>query len=75
MFAAEEDIFISALNWIKHEPESRKEKISDFLKILKLKLINRHFLVKVIGQEKIIREDPECYSQVVQMYETVLMKS
>jgi len=73
MFAAEEDIFISALNWIKHEPESRKEKISDFLKILKLKLINRHFLVKVIGQEKIIRENPECYSQVVQMYETVLM--
>ena len=75
MFAAEEDIFISALNWIKHEPESRKEKISDFLKILKLKLINRHFLVKVIGQEKIIRENPDCYSQVVQMYETVLMKS
>ena len=75
IFASEEELFTSAINWTKHDPETRKDKIPEFLKILKLKLINRHFLVKVIGQEKLIQDSAESYSHVVKMYETVLMKS
>lgn len=73
MFASEEEIYLAAIKWVKYDLEPRREKLFDLISHLKFHLLNKNFLVKVIGKETLVRDDKRCFEKLVEMYEAMIL--
>ena len=74
MFCPEEDIYLATLKWIKYDLDSRRSKLFDLISHLKFHVLNKNFLVKIIGKEPLIRDDKQCFNKLVEMYEALLLE-
>ncbi|XP_044764254.1 kelch-like protein 17 [Coccinella septempunctata] len=58
--SSEEDVFIAALNWVKHDLTERSKYIAKLMVHVRLPLVNREFLMTRVDNEGLIRENNEC---------------
>ncbi|KAL1464852.1 hypothetical protein WDU94_004463 [Cyamophila willieti] len=58
--ASEEKVFLSVLNWVKHEAADRVQYIAKLLSHVKLPLLPRDFLMSSVESESLIKESPDC---------------
>ncbi|XP_050302489.1 kelch-like protein 17 [Anthonomus grandis grandis] len=58
--SSEEDVFTAVLNWVKHDLLERQKYISALMIHVRLPLVNREFLMTIVDNEKLIRDNTDC---------------
>ncbi|XP_057311311.1 kelch-like protein 20 [Hydractinia symbiolongicarpus] len=56
----EERVYNCVLKWIKHDPIKREPKLSELLAATRLSLLEKQFLMDVVDQMPLIKNDPKC---------------
>jgi kelch-like protein 20 len=56
----EEKVYESVMKWVKHDPSNRQQYLADLLKHVRLPLVDRNFLVSIVGTEPLIRQIEAC---------------
>ena len=57
---SEEQVYESALKWVKYEEDQRKHLLPAILEHVRLPLLERSFLVSVVGTEPLIKHNEKC---------------
>jgi hypothetical protein len=74
IFSTEDELFLAVIKWVKFD-NSRLSKLFTLISYLNFNLFSRNFLVKIVGEESIIREDKNCFSKLVKMYEVFVLQN
>ena len=57
---SEEQVYESVIKWVKHDIDTRYVKLPQILEHVRLPLLDKHYLVNVVGTEALIRKSAEC---------------
>ncbi|XP_076816677.1 uncharacterized protein LOC143462406 isoform X2 [Clavelina lepadiformis] len=53
-------VYEASIDWVKYDTENRKEHFPDFLKIVKLHLLQPSYLEEVVAEEVLVKSSNEC---------------
>ncbi len=70
---SEEQVFESVMKWVKHDVENRKKSLADLLKHVRLPLLDRTYLVSIVGTEPLIKQIEDCRDLVDEAKDYLLL--
>lgn len=66
----EEQVYDAVLGWINHNPTQRKSKAIEVFQYVRFPSMNREYLLHIVDNEPIIRDDPDCLQMLITALES-----
>ena len=69
----EEQVYESLMRWVKHDIKERRQFLPEVLKHVRLPLLDRSYLVSIVGTETLIRQNESCRDLVDEAKDYLLL--
>ncbi|XP_037898880.1 kelch-like protein 5 [Glossina fuscipes] len=70
-----ENAYKVSMNWIKHDPDQRKEHLAELISLIRLPLASSQFLTAHVVTERLLRDDHKCNEFLIEALSIQLTKA
>lgn len=67
---SEEQVYEGVLRWLQHDPGKRREHAATVLKNVRFPCMARDYLLHIVDNEALVKEDPDCLQQLIEALQT-----
>lgn len=70
---SEEDVFEAVIQWVKHDPESRRDHLPQLIEHVRYELLTSNFVVKHVAEEDLLKNQQRCKDFIIEALKYHLM--